>query len=978
MRNDCQHTARRSSGLFILFVVVLIRFLQQDILIFAASYGSPVLIPLYLRCTPSRTSYGFPYNSRSIEVEAVQPGHCSFRFFPKSIKEYRKSCSTYYPCQDNYRDVGSLAFNILSCVSPIRKHSLLAAISRGNLEPILVDEFHSPFNHSGRKCSSNPPLPHHDSQAELLSSFLDLSSILFSPNTRPSFPNGDTQRPYCRAFNNSQPLKLRKKAASFSEPNAELKRIRSDHRNRDASFDRQYSHGSRGITNLSDSYFINEKLINAKVATDILDILYDSINRKAKINYVNYVTAFHRFAKHVRHKKFGRVHRYRMPAIETVGIKMINTHSEPPRFNKNSTVVRKESQTQNGFNAVNSSTLSLLLQSSKFCSLLKCITHEVKTSEYLRSKHIANIAWAMAVLGLKSHELWALLDERILKLKESFRPQEVSILLWAYATGKTSLNETVSEYLLSKVKRFLELHEFKPQEICNTIWALVALKIDERDLYVRLIEEALRISHNLAPIDISTVAHSLASYGHGVLPLLNTFLEATLGAWYDRIIKNSSFNTSSACFQIKANADTASTVSENYFYGDHLQQLHTAFLFCNESFSLSQPSRSISLDASKFPCTPTISPVEEEANCSSLSIENSPIQDRGCLDLRRILKFTAQDWSNIVWSCATAGVGMFNISSELAYPLVCDDNAQQEKCKNLCRNLSLQPIQPTFHTDSTSSPHESIDTVQIKFFTRERTERIAIVSKLTTLLLFQLKYGRLLWADFSAQSLANLLWSYAVLNYYPKELFEKGIEEASRRRTSIHEFPQDAKQLAPRHRAQLFQAILAYALALKESKEEKILSNMKESNGPVDEFFLKAYSHVPQKCVNDWQLQLARMQKRLKCKESISSALHRSVSEDLNQLKIVHSNEYFIADSFLVDIAFPKQLKILEVYGPSHFWYQNNTAILTPRTVFKQRLLRQLGWTIVAIPYFLYDGTVQPFCSFSTEERMDFLKSLLS
>ena len=80
-----------------------------------------------------------------------------------------------------------------------------------------------------------------------------------------------------------------------------------------------------------------------------------------------------------------------------------------------------------------------------------------------------------------------------------------------------------------------------------------------------------------------------------------------------------------------------------------------------------------------------------------------------------------------------------------------------------------------------------------------------------------------------------------------------------------------------------------------------------------------------------------------------SSRLHRHVSKVLGSMGVAHVNEESISGLW-VDIAVPDRRIVVEVNGPSH--YCRDSRRVLGNTLFKERLLGQLGWHVLVVPYY--------------------------
>ena len=85
----------------------------------------------------------------------------------------------------------------------------------------------------------------------------------------------------------------------------------------------------------------------------------------------------------------------------------------------------------------------------------------------------------------------------------------------------------------------------------------------------------------------------------------------------------------------------------------------------------------------------------------------------------------------------------------------------------------------------------------------------------------------------------------------------------------------------------------------------------------------------------------------------------REVGESLRRLGLSHELEYITADGlFSIDLAMVDRRIALEFDGPSHF--TTNTLEPLGHTRLRDRLLCAMGWHVVSIPFFDWDGLHHP------------------
>lgn len=102
--------------------------------------------------------------------------------------------------------------------------------------------------------------------------------------------------------------------------------------------------------------------------------------------------------------------------------------------------------------------------------------------------------------------------------------------------------------------------------------------------------------------------------------------------------------------------------------------------------------------------------------------------------------------------------------------------------------------------------------------------------------------------------------------------------------------------------------------------------------------------------------------------EGGSSTTHQRVSAILTKFGVNHENEYTVG-GLVVDIAIPERKLIIEVDGPTHFF--RDSVRVTGNTVMKHRMLRDMGWEVVSIPFLAWE-------SLAPHERNPFIVTLLA
>ena len=106
-----------------------------------------------------------------------------------------------------------------------------------------------------------------------------------------------------------------------------------------------------------------------------------------------------------------------------------------------------------------------------------------------------------------------------------------------------------------------------------------------------------------------------------------------------------------------------------------------------------------------------------------------------------------------------------------------------------------------------------------------------------------------------------------------------------------------------------------------------------------------------------------------------SSLMHSTVVEVLSDMGVCgFVEEHDVADlGYVVDVAFVDKRVALEIDGPIHFWRSEDMMWqYDGYTKLKQRILEQLGWRVVRVPFFEW------YPLKTTAQKEDFLTGKLS
>ncbi|SBS84403.1 RAP protein, putative [Plasmodium ovale curtisi] len=456
--------------------------------------------------------------------------------------------------------------------------------------------------------------------------------------------------------------------------------------------ERNESSGNTTSTNVK----INQELVNALSVQDLLNVLRKYNNTKSSeqgekiFNEVNLVTAYHRIAKHVKNKSFlsnGRTHEgdtlgscfdpvtsSLFENYASVGSELEYAGSEQrwaPNMQADEAMQGNNAQTdearqgnnaqtdeaRQGNNAqtdevghVNNAQEESLLRGNHdnlytidiYRDMYELMKRRLIGSRTVVPKHVANIAWASAILSNKDVDLWMNIKKRFYENLNNFKAQEISIILWSFGASKKEPVETEEEFLFiyDCIKKNIQEHKFKAQEFSNIIWAFAVSNCCSYNLIILLYNYALEIYEKLLLKDVSTILYSLSLFASDCInmDILNVIKESHL---------------------------TRYGIGEDYLTVD--RQKGAAVGSVDESVDdKNEGGRSVHGNDSPTKCyVPKFDDAQkghelnEKKYTAFLLFENFLTYS-----LKKIVsereKMTMRTWANIFWACANVGLGLYS------------------------------------------------------------------------------------------------------------------------------------------------------------------------------------------------------------------------------------------------------------------------------------------------------------------------------
>ncbi|CRG97960.1 RAP protein, putative [Plasmodium gallinaceum] len=456
---------------------------------------------------------------------------------------------------------------------------------------------------------------------------------------------------------------------------------------------------------------INKELVNSLSVEELLNVLikYNENSSKQKkkniFNEVNIVTAYHRIAKHVRNKNFYQKKNLNQENetdsyFDPVTFSLFENYSNVSDIEEKSNItfnssydnnkvdentenhsnesskkhineVKLEDKSENSGNTersneenysekstflteANSSNVKINDKDNKikknkdfmynnhenlsnikiYSYIYELLKNNLVDNSNVITKHVANIAWASAILSNKDMVVWSNIKKQFYENINSFKAQELSIIIWSFSATKNELIKTKEEFILlyNCIKKYINENKFKAQEFSNIIWSFGISKYCNLDLLIILYNYALKIFDKLLLKDISTVLYSLSIFA-------------------------------SDCI----NQNILETIKKRHF---DLYNIHEDYLTIRKT-EKKENQEIFNCDKFYF--------FNHAVNNYENPTENNLIEDDNANDKKYVFfllfenflkfslkkinnekdKMTMRSWSNIFWSCANVGLGLY-------------------------------------------------------------------------------------------------------------------------------------------------------------------------------------------------------------------------------------------------------------------------------------------------------------------------------
>ena len=122
--------------------------------------------------------------------------------------------------------------------------------------------------------------------------------------------------------------------------------------------------------------------------------------------------------------------------------------------------------------------------------------HSTEMKEEFKPQEVSNMVWAFATVDKRHGALFKAMGDEVVAhdhLRE-FRPQDVSNTVWAYATAGVN-HPQLFEKMANHIVGLDNLRRLDPQAISNTLWAYATAKVSHPDLFQKVAGHIVGLDH---------------------------------------------------------------------------------------------------------------------------------------------------------------------------------------------------------------------------------------------------------------------------------------------------------------------------------------------------------------------------------------------------------------------------------------------------------------------------------------------------
>ena len=558
---------------------------------------------------------------------------------------------------------------------------------------------------------------------------------------------------------------------------------------------------------------------------------------------------------------------------------------------------------------------------------------------------------------LYSNRQYQYLLQRVVEVHDAFTPRSLANVLWGLAAIGRTKNKELIDVLMRKLLT-MDLAEVKTQELSNVLWSMATLGVDDHPTVMdKLLDSACERIDECVPQAVSNMIWACATLRHHH----PNFSQAVAASAAPRL----------SSFQSQTLANTLWAYSVLGLYPKSLFNAaadeivrRLELVNSNEYRGISGPEKSST--SSRSNSSGTRNTNNKNNGDDNTATTRSPAQHYRRPDLGTqnapFTEFRAQEISNIL----------------IAFARGCIIHPKLLQCieAELCRTVQV-------HDSADGQPYK---VQRLKVFTPQ-----ALANTLWAFATLRWYPARLLpsiteaiggtVAKMTAQEVSNCLWSYARFAYHPGRVMAMFLSVMERR---VDEFEGQgctnslwALAVLKATHSGAFVDLLQRYVELEQSRTEfgelqynqilqaVLLAQFEARGGRVA---WRPEVDLPETTVDRALKAWASQQMSTQL-----SGFHLDVSEGLTRLGIPHILEHLVARDLLsIDIAVVQEdhMLAIEVDGPFHFPVNARTPL--GHTMIRRRLLRAAGWTVISIPWYEW------FSMHTWDERLSYLTLMLS
>jgi hypothetical protein len=478
----------------------------------------------------------------------------------------------------------------------------------------------------------------------------------------------------------------------------------------------------------------------------------------------------------------------------------------------------------------------------------------IKMRSGFNEQDVSNMVWAFATVKKRHDALFKAMGDHIVVQDHlrDFRPQALSNTIWAYATAGVS-HPTLFEKMAHHIVTFDHLRDFRPQALSNIVWAYATAGVNHPQLFAKLANHLVRLDH-LRDFDQQAISNIVWAY-------------ATAGVSHPQLFEQ---------------------LANHVVRLDHLRD-----------FRPQSVSNTVWAYATAGVSRPDL--FENMAN--------------HIVQLDHLRHFKPQALSNIVWAYATA---------EVSHPELFEKMANHIVGLDYLRDFNPQALSNTVWAYATAQVSHP------KMF--QQVAKAAILCK----------------EEFISQQVANILWSYATLGILDKQLFSSFAPTAAKLMDNYNN--QNLANVAWAYAVADVDAPTLFNDRFINKCLEK-----KDGFGAEELFQLHQWHLWQTKEMSRNGLPEAlqdRCYNAFITRAPTPSKLQDDVVGQLSSIGLVPKEEVILDSGYRIDALVEVNGKTIgvEVDGPFHFIGKSKTPLA--RTILKRRQVPSIdGIELVSVPY---------------------------